>query len=163
MASAAMLNLSTQAAQQVVQRAMAPPLSSNDGASRFSGFSQHYEDYSPAVDHLSMMRIATHEMLLGRLNDAKQVMILTLTVILADTLCPAVVSVVCSASAPDNCEQTITLFPGFPAEQWDVSFKLHGPLNTTVEATCVGGKLTKLIVTPPERKADVRVFHCQQE
>ena len=51
-------------AAQVVQRATAPPLSSRDAPARFAGFSQHYEDYSPAADHLSMMRIALHEMLL---------------------------------------------------------------------------------------------------
>ena len=37
-----------------------------------SGFSQHYEDYEPAVDQLSMMRIAMHEALIGRLDDANK-------------------------------------------------------------------------------------------
>jgi hypothetical protein len=54
---------------QVLARANALPLSSSDGPSRFKGFSQHYEDYSPAADHLSMMRIAMHEMLMGKLDD----------------------------------------------------------------------------------------------
>ena len=103
-------------------------MASLDGVSRFGGFSQHYEDYSPAVDHLSMMRIAVHEMLLGRLDDA---------------------------------DQTITLFPSWPVE-WDVDFKLKGPLNTTVEAACVRGKLTKLVVMPPSRKAHVKVYNCRQ-
>jgi hypothetical protein len=127
-ADAAMLNLSTDAARQVVERAIALPMASLDGVSRFGGFSQHYEDYSPAVDHLSMMRIAVHEMLLGRLDDA---------------------------------DQTITLFPSWPVE-WDVDFKLKGPLNTTVEAACVRGKLTKLVVMPPSRKAHVKVYNCRQ-
>ena len=76
-ADAAVLGLATDAAAQIVERATAPPLSSADGTARFLGFSQHYEDYAPAVDHLSMMRIAVHEMLLGQLDDAVQ----TITVI----------------------------------------------------------------------------------
>ena len=71
-ADAAVLGLAADAAAQVVERATAPPLSSADGTARFLGFSQHYEDYAPAVDHLSMMRIAVHEMLLGQLDDAEQ-------------------------------------------------------------------------------------------
>ena len=70
LASAAMLNLSSEAAAQVLERATAPPMSSADGLARFKGFSQHYEDYSPAVDHLSMLRIGLHEMLIGKLDDA---------------------------------------------------------------------------------------------
>ena len=40
-----------------------------------------------------MMRIALHEMLMGKLDDENH---------------------------------TITLFPSWPADRWDVSFKLHG-------------------------------------
>lgn len=126
-ADAAVLGLAIDAAAQVVERAIAPPLSSLDGSARFRGFSQHYEDYSPAVDHLSMMRIAMHEMLLGQLDDAAH---------------------------------TITVFPAWPAG-WDVSFKLKGALNTTIEATCMGGKLTKLVVTPESRKDHVQVHNCK--
>ena len=43
-ADAAMLNLSTDAATQVVARAVANPMASADAAARFRGFSQHYED-----------------------------------------------------------------------------------------------------------------------
>jgi hypothetical protein len=98
------------AANQVLQRASSQPMSSSDGASRFKGFSQHYEDYSPAADHLSMMRIAMHEMLMGKLDD------------------------------PNS---TITLFPGWPVQQWDVRFRLHGALNTTVEAECTTSGATQ--------------------
>ena len=77
----------------------------------------------------------------------------------------------------DDADQTIMLFPGWPAQwcgkcnaappasmhrRWDVSFKLLGPRNTTVEAACVGGKLAYLIVTPPSRLANVQVLNCQQ-
>ncbi|MDR3708199.1 MAG: DUF5703 domain-containing protein [Capsulimonadaceae bacterium] len=46
------------------------------------------------------------------------------------------------------------LFPAWPKE-WDVDFRLHAPDNTTVEATLSGGKVTRLVVTPETRKADV--------
>jgi len=48
----------------------------------------------------------------------------------------------------------IFLFPAWPKE-WDVSFKLHAPLNTTVEGELRGGKVTTLKVTPQSRAADV--------
>ena len=38
---------------------------------------------------------------------------------------------------------------------WNASFKLHAPLNTTVEGVVRAGKIESLIVTPPERKADI--------
>jgi hypothetical protein len=51
---------------------------------------------------------------------------------------------------------------GWPVKLWDVSFKLHGALNTTIEASCVGGKLISLVVTPPERRSSVVIYNCQQ-
>jgi hypothetical protein len=51
----------------------------------------------------------------------------------------------------------IVLFPAWPKE-WDVSFKLHAPKNTTVEVVYFGGKLVKLEVTPESRRKDVRVM-----
>ena len=51
---------------------------------------------------------------------------------------------------------------GWPVKLWDVSFKLHGALNTTIEASCVGGKLISLVVTPPERARDVAVWNCKR-
>jgi hypothetical protein len=55
----------------------------------------------------------------------------------------------------------IVLFPGWPAAWGNVSFRLHAPLNTTVEATLVGGKLTKLVVDPPSRKQDIVIAPLQ--
>ena len=43
-----------------------------------------------------------------------------------------------------------------------MDFKLHGPLSTTIEAACVNGTLTKLVVTPKEREADVTVLNCRR-
>ncbi|MEI8042252.1 MAG: DUF5703 domain-containing protein [Verrucomicrobiota bacterium] len=48
----------------------------------------------------------------------------------------------------------ILLFPAWPRE-WDVEFKLHAPLNTTVEGVYRGGKLRSLIVSPASRRKDV--------
>jgi hypothetical protein len=60
----------------------------------------------------------------------------------------------------DDTKQTILLFPTFPTDKWDVRFKMSAPLNTTIEASCQGGKLEYLLVTPAERKADVTVLNC---
>ncbi len=48
----------------------------------------------------------------------------------------------------------IYLFPAWPKE-WNVSFKLHAPSNTTVEAELRDGKVTSIKVTPQSRAADV--------
>ena len=48
----------------------------------------------------------------------------------------------------------ILLLPCWPAD-WDVSFRLHAPQRTTVECVYRGGKVEKLVVTPPERRAAV--------
>lgn len=48
----------------------------------------------------------------------------------------------------------IVLFPAWPKD-WDVDFKLHAPLNTTVECKLRNGKISSLIVTPVERSKDV--------
>lgn len=51
----------------------------------------------------------------------------------------------------------ILLFPAWPRTA-DVHFKLHAPRQTTVEAELKGGKITKLIVCPEERKQDVEIL-----
>jgi len=48
----------------------------------------------------------------------------------------------------------IYVLPAWPAE-WNVSFKLHAPGNTTVEGVYRGGKLEDLKVTPESRRKDV--------
>lgn len=55
---------------------------------------------------------------------------------------------------------TIVLFPAWPCE-WDVDFKLWGPLNTSVEGQYSGGKLVApLTVIPPTRASAVRFANC---
>ena len=56
-----------------------------------------------------------------------------------------------------NKEGQILIFPAWPSD-WDVSFKLHAPRGTTVEACCANGSITKLQVSPPSRKGDVRIL-----
>jgi hypothetical protein len=53
-----------------------------------------------------------------------------------------------------NEGQHIYLLPAWP-KTWDVSFKLHAALNTTVECVYVGGKVTSLKVTPESRRKDI--------
>lgn len=48
----------------------------------------------------------------------------------------------------------IHLFPAWDLKR-DISFKLHAPENTTVEAELHSGKLTRLEVTPSARRADI--------
>ncbi len=48
----------------------------------------------------------------------------------------------------------IFLLPAWPRE-WDVSFKLHAPRNTTVECLYRAGKIEKLVVTPEDRLKDI--------
>jgi hypothetical protein len=48
----------------------------------------------------------------------------------------------------------IRLLPAWPKD-WDVSFKLHAPRNTTVECVYRGGRIERLEVIPPARRKDV--------
>lgn len=50
--------------------------------------------------------------------------------------------------------QQILLFPAWPKD-WNVSFKLHAPHKTTVEATLKDGKLVELKVLPKSREKDI--------
>eukprot|EP00463_Aulacantha_scolymantha_P006827 TRINITY_DN976_c0_g1_i1.p1 TRINITY_DN976_c0_g1~~TRINITY_DN976_c0_g1_i1.p1 ORF type:complete len:76 (+),score=10.72 TRINITY_DN976_c0_g1_i1:156-383(+) len=61
----------------------------------------------------------------------------------------------------DDEKQSMLLFPTWPVEKWDIYFKLKAPLDTTIEAACIQGKLTKFIVTPSERKSDITVINCK--
>eukprot|EP00038_Savillea_parva_P029372 m.70674 g.70674 ORF g.70674 m.70674 type:complete len:682 (-) comp8661_c0_seq1:95-2140(-) len=55
---------------------------------------------------------------------------------------------------------TIVLFPSWPCE-WDVNFKLWGPLNTSVEVQYAGGQLLQpIIVEPPARVSAVTFANC---
>jgi hypothetical protein len=49
----------------------------------------------------------------------------------------------------------IRILPAWP-KNWDVSFKLHAPRDTTVECVYRQGKIEKLEVTPASRQSDVR-------
>jgi hypothetical protein len=50
--------------------------------------------------------------------------------------------------------EEIRLLPAWPRE-WDVSFKLHAPGQTTVECVYRNGAIEKLVVTPESRCKDV--------
>jgi hypothetical protein len=51
----------------------------------------------------------------------------------------------------------ILLLPAWPKD-WDVSFKLHAPRQTTVECVIRGGEVEMLKVTPESRRKDVEVM-----
>jgi hypothetical protein len=65
-------------------------------------------------------------------------------------------------SPVEDAAQSLLIFPTFPTTVWDVAFKLHGPLGTTIEGSCKGGKLEYLNVDPPGRLADVTVLNCHR-
>eukprot|EP00756_Hemistasia_phaeocysticola_P054157 Hpha_TRINITY_DN30099_c0_g1::TRINITY_DN30099_c0_g1_i1::g.21506::m.21506 len=56
----------------------------------------------------------------------------------------------------DDAKLGVVLFPALP-KGWDVSFSLRAPRNTTITAECIGGKVTKLEVTPEGRRADIQI------
>ena len=49
---------------------------------------------------------------------------------------------------------TILLLPAWPKE-WDTTFKLKAPRNTTIEGVVKNGKLIELVVTPSSRSNDI--------
>ena len=51
----------------------------------------------------------------------------------------------------------ILLLPAWP-KNWDAEFKLHAPMQTTVEGVVRGGKVTELKVTPESRRKDIKVI-----
>ena len=55
-----------------------------------------------------------------------------------------------------NNGDEIILLPAWP-KQWDVDFRLHVGVNTTVECEVREGKLLKLEVRPRSRRANVKV------
>jgi len=54
--------------------------------------------------------------------------------------------------------ERIYLFPAWPVERWDVTFKLHAPHATIIEGELSGGRLVRLSVTPESRRMDVTVL-----
>jgi hypothetical protein len=52
--------------------------------------------------------------------------------------------------------ERVYVLPAWP-RNWNVSFKLHAPKQTTVECEVKGGKMVKLKVTPESRRAHVEV------
>ncbi len=51
----------------------------------------------------------------------------------------------------------IYLFPAWP-KNWDVSFRLHAPYNTTVEGILKNGQVVSLKVTPELRRVDIKMM-----
>ena len=71
---------------------------------------------------------------------------------------PAVVAMVMLLQHHDD---KILLLPAWPAD-WDVSFKLHAPGQTTVECVFRNGKIQQLKVTPESRRKDLVIDPAYQ-
>lgn len=54
-------------------------------------------------------------------------------------------------------DDKIYLFPAWPKD-WNVTFKLHAPYNTTVEGVLKDGKVVHLKVTPEARRSDLEIM-----
>jgi hypothetical protein len=52
------------------------------------------------------------------------------------------------------------VLPAWP-KNWDVSFKLHAPYNTTVEGVFKAGQWERLTVTPESRRTDVQIMEAK--
>jgi hypothetical protein len=52
----------------------------------------------------------------------------------------------------------ISLFPAWP-KTWNVDFRLHTALQTTIECTYVNGTIQSLTVDPPQRRNDIVVVN----
>lgn len=57
--------------------------------------------------------------------------------------------------------KSIHLLPAWP-QDWNVSFKLHAPYQTTVEGRVENGELVDLKVVPESRRKDVIVMNAKQ-
>jgi alpha-L-fucosidase 2 len=54
-----------------------------------------------------------------------------------------------------QCEdRQIRILPAWPSD-WDVTFKLHAPFNTTLDGTARQGKIERLAVSPKSRIVDI--------
>ena len=57
----------------------------------------------------------------------------------------------------------IYLFPAWPSDRWNVSFRLHLPEQTVVDCKLEEGKITHLEVTPTQRKQQIVVLLDQDK
>ena len=112
--------------------AMIPPVPGHPRA-RFPGFWETKMDYTPDNDHGAVSANALQSLLLQSDGPASQ------------------------GSSGAIGGGRIYLLPAWP-EDWDVSFKLHAPFNTTVECIYRDGKVLSLTVTPEARRADIVDF-----
>ena len=88
------------------------------------------QDYEPSADHYANMNTALTMMLLQD-----------------------------GGHGSDDPAAAIILLPAWPCDQ-DVSFKLWGPLMTSVEVVYANATLELLDVQPPSRRSAVRFANC---
>ena len=88
------------------------------------------QDYEPSADHFANMNTALTMMLLQD-----------------------------GGHGLDDNSSAIILLPAWPCSQ-DVSFKLWGPLATSVEVVYTNSTLQLLEVIPPSRRSAVRFANC---
>jgi len=156
--AAALLGLAADASEMMLQRAATGPAPGY----RWPGFAPHEQDFDPSADCELRLFLArkplppftsaypffstqylyfyTTRTDFANMNRCLQEMLIQ--------------------SGDDGFENpTIVLFPAWPCN-WDASFKLWGPLNTTIQVQYAGGKLLSMAVEPPSRASSVKWANC---
>jgi len=122
------------------------------------------QDSTPAVDHYSNLRTAVTAMLIQEVNSG----LFSLSALehqTAHTTAPHIFNTTRIAQhdavQPGSVwsSSVLLLFAGLPSN-WDFDIKLHVSGPALIEATCVNNSLTRLDVTPAERRSDVVVLGC---
>ena len=169
---AAYLGLRDELAAAVVERVQAGPAV----GWKFPTFVGPMQDATPAADHISVLRMAVQTALLQEISQQafdirlitqphKTFTIHTDSRTEADSRNSLPRRQHVSDRQATLVQRTpvsgsvLLLFPSLPAD-WDVDFKLWASGGTVVQATCTNNSLTRLVVTPTERMADVVLMNC---
>ena len=150
---AAYLGFSAQAYAMALDRARQPP----PPGYRFPAFAQHYQDIEPSADHYAVM--STVRPPPPAANRARTQRLFPLQPHSHFHPFSQAVQSMLLQSGEDGAAGTIVLLPAWPCAV-DVSFKLWGPLNTSVEVVWAAGALVSLDVVPAERRSAVVFAPC---
>jgi hypothetical protein len=155
----ALLGNATNAAKYVLARANTPPAKGY----RFPTMAPHEQDYEPSSDHFSVVsgQIVFFS-LVQYLNNGTPLFYCRVAwlLLVVHALAQMQNAIGYMLMAPaDDMAQSVVLLPAWPCE-WDVSFKVHAPQQTTISGQLVAGKLS-FSVEPADRKAYVTAMECQ--
>ena len=123
----------------------------------------HEQDYEPSSDHFSVVSGETVFFSLAQYSKNGTPLFslcVAWLLLVAHALAQMQNAIGYMLMAPaDDEAQSVVLLPAWPCE-WDVSFKVHAPQQTTISGQLVAGELS-FSVDPVERKAYVTAMECQ--